>query len=140
MYNSLDNFIKNFILLGRLHSNQTFPISIHNTLYLMQDNSKPAEDLANKIKAALGKHAEKEEEGEAEEGSDMDMDTIPDEEMAKLDQKLAEAFKALGGNKTGTEKKRELLSSLAKQHFRLREVEESLGAEFDIVNLCPEYC
>ena len=48
------------------------------------------------------------------------MDAIPEEELAKLDKKLAEAFRALGGNKTGTEKKRELLNTLAKQHFRLR--------------------
>jgi hypothetical protein len=54
----------------------------------------------------------------------MDMDDIPDEEMAKLDKKLAEAFKALGGNKSGAEKKKEMLSSLAKQHFRLRQGEK----------------
>jgi uncharacterized protein YecT (DUF1311 family) len=91
--------------------------------FLTQENKVPAPELTNRIKAALGEHAEKKDEEEEEE-SDMDMDDIPDEEMAKLDKKLAEAFKALGGNKSGAEKKKEMLSSLAKQHFRLRQGEK----------------
>ena len=43
------------------------------------------------IYCVVGEHAEAEEEDD-----DIDMDQIPDEEMNKLDEKLAMAFKALG--------------------------------------------
>ena len=94
---------------------------------MAQESAKPADELGKRIRAALGEHGEDsgpEDDDDDDEESDMDMDAIPDEEMAKLDQKLAEAFKALGGNKSGAEKKREMLSSLARQHFRLRQGEE----------------
>ena len=48
------------------------------------------------------------------------MDDIPEEDMEKLDEKLVEAFKALGGKKSNAEKKREKLQHLAQQHFKLR--------------------
>ena len=69
--------------------------------------------LVEKVKSALGDHAEAEDE-------DVDMDDIPEEDMAKLDEKLVEAFRALGGRKSGLEKKKEKLDHLAKQHFKLR--------------------
>ena len=64
------------------------------------------------MKTALGDH------GQADD--DIDMDDIPEEEMKKLDEKLVEAFRALGGSKTSLEKKKEKLSHLANQHFKLR--------------------
>ena len=48
------------------------------------------------------------------------MDDIPEEDMNKLDEKLVEAFKMLGGNKSSAEKKKEKLNHLAQQHFKLR--------------------
>ena len=69
--------------------------------------------LVEKVKSALGDHAEADD-------NDIDMDDIPDEDMAKLDEKLVEAFKALGGKKSSLEKKKEKLDHLANQHFKLR--------------------
>jgi len=74
------------------------------------------EDLTKKISSALGEHADK----SGDEESDLDMDLIPDEDMAKLDQKLVDAFKQLGGRKDEAAKKKERMSSLAKVHFKLR--------------------
>ena len=68
------------------------------------------------VKNALGDHADKSED----ESSDIDMDDIPEEEMDKLDEKLVEAFKMLGGSKSSLEKKKEKLNLLAQQHFKLR--------------------
>ena len=73
-------------------------------------------DLTTKLSGALGDHA-------ADSESDIDMDEVPDEEMAKLDEKLAGAFKALGGRKDGLGKKKAALSSLANMHFKLRVLE-----------------
>jgi len=70
----------------------------------------------DKIKTALGEHAD----ASGAEDSDIDMDDIPDEDMQKLDEKLVEAFKALGGRKSSVEKKKEKLDQLANQHFKLR--------------------
>jgi len=74
--------------------------------------NQDAKERAGMIKTALGDH------GEADD--DIDMDDIPEEEMKKLDEKLVEAFKVLGGSKTTLEKKKEKLSHLANQHFKLR--------------------
>merc|ERR1719431_2043151 len=73
-------------------------------------------ELASKLSGALGDHA-------ADSESDRDMDEVPDEEMAKLDEKLAGAFKALGGRKDGLGKKKAAISSLANMHFKLRVLE-----------------
>eukprot|EP00092_Neocalanus_flemingeri_P022359 GFUD01024250.1.p1 GENE.GFUD01024250.1~~GFUD01024250.1.p1 ORF type:complete len:705 (+),score=293.67 GFUD01024250.1:248-2362(+) len=72
--------------------------------------------LLTKISGALGEHA-------ADSDDDLDMDDVPDEDMAKLDQKLVEAFKVLGGRKDGLAKKKAALSSLASMHFKLRVLE-----------------
>merc|ERR1719186_1443630 len=72
--------------------------------------------VMTKISGALGEHA-------ADSDSDLDMDEVPDEDMAKLDQKLVEAFKALGGRKDGLAKKKAALSTLASMHFKLRVLE-----------------
>jgi len=81
-----------------------------------KENEDLEDDALEKIKRALGDHAEKSEV----EDSDIDMDDIPDEDMQKLDEKLVQAFKALGGNKSNAEKKKEKLDHLANQHFKLR--------------------
>ena len=61
------------------------------------------------------------------------MDDIPEEDMEKLDEKLVEAFKALGGKKSNAEKKREKLQHLAQQHFKLRALEPCLSvARFQV--------
>jgi len=72
--------------------------------------------LVAKLSGALGDHA-------ADSESDIDMDEIPDDEMAKLDEKLVGAFKALGGRKDGLGKKKAALTSLANMHFKLRVLE-----------------
>ena len=51
------------------------------------------------------------------------MNEVPDEDMAKLDEKLVEGVKALGGRKDGLGKKKAALSSLAGMHFKLRVLE-----------------
>ena len=66
-----------------------------------------------KVNEALGDHA-------ADSESDLDMDEVPDEEMSNLDQKLVEAFKALGGRKDSLAKKKAAQSKLASLHFKLR--------------------
>jgi len=78
------------------------------------ESEAPDDDFKSKIELALGSHADKEEE------SDIDMDDIPDEDMKQLDQKLIQAFKAIGGKKTAFEKKKEKMDHLANQHFKLR--------------------
>lgn len=80
------------------------------------DDKEVNQTLLNKISGALGEHA-------AVSDDDIDMDDVPDEDMAKLDQKLVEAFKVLGGRKDGLAKKKAALSSLASMHFKLRVLE-----------------
>merc|ERR1719186_453555 len=77
------------------------------------DEKELNSSVMTKISGALGEHA-------ADSDSDLDMDEVPDEDMAKLDQKLVEAFKALGGRKDGLAKKKAALSTLASMHFKLR--------------------
>jgi len=72
------------------------------------------EGFAKKVSSALGGH-----DDVSDEESDIDMDLIPDEDMAKLDQKLADAFKSLGGRDEAAKKKARM-SALAKVHFKLR--------------------
>merc|ERR1719431_1720187 len=81
-----------------------------------EDDKEVDQELASKLSGALGDHA-------ADSESDIDMDEVPDEEMAKLDEKLAGAFKALGGRKDGLGKKKAAISSLANMHFKLRVLE-----------------
>jgi len=73
-------------------------------------------DVVDKVKEALGKHAQASED----ENDDIDMDDIPDEDMKKLDETLVNAFRALGGNKSRSEKKKEKMDHMATQHFKLR--------------------
>jgi len=80
------------------------------------DDSVVDPALLSKLSGALGDHA-------ADSESDLDMDEVPDEDMAKLDEKLVEAFKALGGRKDGLGKKKAAISSLANMHFKLRVLE-----------------
>merc|ERR1719483_590534 len=80
------------------------------------DDKEVNQTLLNKISGALGEHA-------AVSDDDIDMDDVPDEDMAKLDQKLVEAFMVLGGRKDGLAKKKAALSSLASMHFKLRVLE-----------------
>jgi len=80
------------------------------------DEKKVDPALMTKLSGALGDHA-------ADSESDIDMDDVPDEDMAKLDEKLVDAFKALGGRKDGLGKKKAALSSLASMHFKLRALE-----------------
>merc|ERR1719431_1547837 len=68
-----------------------------------EDDKEVDQELASKLSGALGDHA-------ADSESDIDMDEVPDEEMAKLDEKLAGAFKALGGRKDGLGKKKAAIS------------------------------
>ena len=79
-----------------------------------QKNIDPA--LLTKLSGALGDHA-------ADSEDDIDMDEVPDEDMAKFDEKLVEALKALGCRKDGLGKKKATLSSLASMHFKLRVLE-----------------
>merc|ERR1711892_1398553 len=58
------------------------------------DEKKVDPALMTNLSGALGDHA-------ADSESDIDMDDVPDEDMAKLDEKLVDAFKALGGRKDG---------------------------------------
>merc|ERR1711962_1245793 len=53
------------------------------------DSLPASKDLVEKVSSALGDHA-----ANSGDESDLDMDEIPDEDMANLDKKLVEAFKA----------------------------------------------
>ena len=64
------------------------------------------------------------------------MNEVPDEDMAKLDEKLVEGFKALGGRKDGLGKKKAALSSLASMHFKTR----VLGAAGAVPDPLPQPC
>lgn len=74
------------------------------------------DDMRKKLTSALGDHAAGEE-------SDLEMDDIPEEEMAKLDEKLVDAFKALGGRKDRRGKKKAEQVKIANMHFKLRVLE-----------------
>ena len=76
------------------------------------------EDFKIKVTNALGNHAA----GDDSE-SDLEMDEIPEEELNKLDAKLVDAFKALGGRKDKQGKKRAELLKIANMHFKLRVLE-----------------
>ena len=85
-----------------------------------EGDSKVNEDVAKKISTALGDHAAASgDESEA----DLEMDDIPDDELARLDEKLVEAFKALGGRKDKHGKMKEKLLKMANMHFQLRVLE-----------------
>ena len=93
-----------------------------------EKNVDPA--LLTKLSGALGDHA-------ADSESDIDMDEGPDEDMvAKLDEKLVEAFKSLGGRKDGLGMKKAALSSLASMHFKTR----VLGAAGAVPDPLPQPC
>jgi len=79
-----------------------------------EDEKKVDTSFVKKVTDALGDHADK-----SESESEIDMDEIPDEDMNKLDQKLVDAFKLLGG-KDRLAKKKEKMSALANIHFKLR--------------------
>lgn len=80
------------------------------------ENATQNPSLLKNVSEALGNHA-------ADSDSDIDMDEVPDEDMAKLDEKLVEAFKAIGGRKDRASKKKENLQNLANMHFKLRVLE-----------------
>jgi len=80
------------------------------------EDDSPKADVIEKVRKALGEHAQDSET----ENDDVDMDDIPDEDMKKLDETLVNAFKALGGHKSGAEKKKDKLDHMANQHFKLR--------------------
>jgi DNA polymerase phi len=91
-------------------------------------------ELVQKVSDALGDHAEP-ESGE----DDMDMDLVPDEDMAVLDRKLVEAFRAIGGRKDRLAKKKEAMAALGESHFKLRVlelVELYLGNRPQLALLC----
>lgn len=81
-----------------------------------EDNNDIDEDLKKKVSTALGDHVAAEE-------SDLEMDDIPDEELNRLDEKLVEAFKALGGRKDKRAKKKAEMQKVANMHFKLRALE-----------------
>merc|ERR1719350_1269560 len=81
-----------------------------------EDKNDIDEDLKKKVTTALGDHVAAEE-------SDLEMDDIPDEELSRLDEKLVEAFKALGGRKDKRAKKKAELQKVANMHFKLRALE-----------------
>ena len=83
-----------------------------------EENNEVDESMKNKISLALGNHADGEESE-----SDLEMDDIPDEELNRLDQKLVDAFKALGGRKDKHAKKKAELVKVANMHFKLRALE-----------------
>ena len=78
------------------------------------DKAVVSGEFVQKISDALGDHGA--ESGE----DDMDMDAVPDEDMASLDRKLVEAFRAIGGRKDRLAKKKEAMAALAEMHFKLR--------------------
>ena len=80
----------------------------------LTDKVEVSGELVTKVTSALGEHAAESDE------EDIDMDAIPDEDMASLDKKLAEAFKAIGGRKDRLTKKKEAMAALAEAHFKLR--------------------
>merc|ERR1712025_1425947 len=77
-----------------------------------EDNKEVDEELKKKVSTALGDHV-------ADDESDLEMDDIPDEELTRLDEKLVEAFKALGGRKDKRAKKKAELQKVANMHFKL---------------------
>merc|ERR1719350_2091967 len=81
-----------------------------------EDKNDIDEDLKKKVSTALGDHVAAEE-------SDLEMDDIPDEELSRLDEKLVEAFKALGGRKDKRAQKKAELQKVANMHFKLRALE-----------------
>ena len=85
------------------------------------EDSKVNDEAMKKISIALGDHAADVDGEESE--SDLEMDDIPDDELARLDEKLVEAFKALGGRKDKQGKKKEELEKMANMHFQLRVLE-----------------
>ena len=85
------------------------------------EESKVNDEVLKKISTALGDHAADVDGEESE--SDLEMDDIPDDELARLDEKLVEAFKALGGRKDKQGKKKEELKKMANMHFQLRVLE-----------------
>ncbi len=86
-----------------------------------EETGEPDEVLRKRVKAALGEHAAEDDDDGDEDEEDIDMDDIPEEDMAKMDEALANVFKQLsGGKKSGSEKKKERKEAMAKIHFRVR--------------------
>jgi len=83
-------------------------------------DSRVNDDVLEEVTKALGDHAAT--AGEDSE-SDLEMDDIPDDELARLDEKLVQAFKALGGRKDKHGKRKEKLLKMANMHFQLRVLE-----------------
>jgi len=90
------------------------------------DEGEVTEDIREKIKRALGEHAEDEGDDDGEDNEDaqsIDMDDIDEEDMNKMDEALANVFRQLSGKKSGKEKRKEKMDALAKEHFRMRAID-----------------
>jgi DNA polymerase phi len=72
-----------------------------------------SDELKNKLKNAMGEHAESDAES-------IDMDDIPDEDMKKMDDALANIFRMLSKKGGAQKKKKEAKESLALTHFKVR--------------------
>ena len=94
------------------------PIIINTSLTPLP--SQVSGELVQKVTDALGDHGAGSGD---DDDDDIQMDDIPDDDMARLDSKLVEAFRALGGRKDRLAKKKAAMASLAEQHFKLRVLE-----------------
>ena len=79
-------------------------------------DGKVSADFRDRVKAAIGDHAAGDDDEES-----IDMDDIPDEDMAKMDKALADVFKVLSkGKKSSEQKRKETKDALALTHFKIR--------------------
>ena len=82
------------------------------------DDDKVDEDMRKKLTSALGEHGAGDDSEE-----DLEMDDIPEDELNRLDAKLVDAFKVLGGRKDKQGKKKAEMLKVANMHFKLRVLE-----------------
>ena len=74
--------------------------------------------MRKKLTSALGEHGAGDDSEE-----DLEMDDIPEDELNRLDAKLVDAFKVLGGRKDKQGKKKAEMLKVANMHFKLRVLE-----------------
>ena len=78
-------------------------------------NGNVPDELVAKLKAAMGEEGNNQSDAES-----VNMDDIPEDDMNKMDEALANVFKQLSGKKGGAEKRKEQKDVLALMHFKTR--------------------